>query len=224
MIEAFGTDFALLGPFGEDSEEALAKLKRAINPRTARRLSSMAILLSGLLRELPHRSPEPVFFGTSHADAPGLEKYLDTLPAASPLLFQNSIHPGPLIQAFVMLGSPVPCLFPFAGKEDLLFNTLLAALISEEEGRLCLFAEMRASWMTDAGIADDRTFAMGLRLRGSPDNARFRLALDASPPASRAGLESADPNETHAFFEALQHERGFTRHNPVYGSLTLDWI
>ncbi|MFP4202948.1 MAG: hypothetical protein ACLFS4_01285 [Opitutales bacterium] len=223
MIECFGQDFAAFGPIDDAPEETLDAFKSELGPKLARRMSPMALLLSGLLHRLPRRPAEAVYFGTTYSDTSSLEKYLDTLPAASPLFFQNSIHPGPLIQAFTAVGEPVPALFPFAGKKTLVFDTLLAALLAREEERLCVFSEARATWMTAEHIAAGETFAFAIRLAASPENALFRLVFNRGKTGGVPG-KGRQPEDAFALMESLRRQEPVRLEHPTHGSIEIEWI
>lgn len=208
----------MLGPFTTDADARIADFRKALPAGRARRLTAMAVLLSEVLRRLPHEEDEPVYFGSTYGDTPSLEKYLASFPHASPMSFQNSIHPGPLVQAFVARGRPVPAFLPFAGGREIIGSLLLSAMTASAATRLCIVAETQATWMTQASIASGATFALGFRMTEAPRNPRFRVVrASGNVEASSIARESGANEGTEGFFQAMAEEVEFRVHSEAYG-------
>ena len=119
-------------------------------PRTAlRRMTHVGLLIGSVLDGAPLKSEDALVYATTYAETRALEDFLTSFPAASPLLFQTSIHPGGIQQVLIGRQQPIARLWPLAGRARLVEHALLTALM-EPAARVALVgAEERGSWMLE---------------------------------------------------------------------------
>ena len=75
-------------------------------PRMAlRRMTHLGLLIGATLDGASLGPEDAVVFASTFAETRALEDFLGSFPAASPLLFQTSIHPGSVQQVLIAIGS-----------------------------------------------------------------------------------------------------------------------
>lgn len=172
-------------------------------PRGAtRRMTQLGLLVGAALEELGPTSDDAVVYASAYAETRALEGYLESFPAASPTLFQTSIHPSAVQQALIGRQLPVREFFPLTGRRHLPAHAVQAALLSPAVRVLLCGGEERGTWLLERRAASDRTFAFALALTTDSAGALARIAL--------AATESAEPEPTFAlpeFFDALRQRR-----------------
>jgi hypothetical protein len=108
-------------------------------------------------------------------------------PAASPLLFQTSIHPGGVQQVLIGRQQPVARLWPLAGRRA---GRAGAADRAARTGPRVALAggEERGTWMLEHHMASARSFAFAAVLTREPAGAAGRVAFTPGPArTSRPG-------------------------------------
>jgi hypothetical protein len=202
-----------LAPATEAAE--LAELKKRLPSRQARRMSPLGILISSVLTDFSISQESAILYATTHTESRALEAYLASFPHASPTHFQTSIHPGGMEQALILLQQPVAALYPLAGHHDILSQALALAFLEEREDVILVAGEERGTWLTEAGIASDRSFALALHLRRQSEHPQATLhQAPLSPTASTPSL--------HTFAQQLNARQDLAWHSP-FGSFSWQW-
>lgn len=180
----------------ETAAEARVRLAAKF-PRTAlRRMTHLGLLLGSALDGVEAGAEDAVVYASTYAEARALEDFLTSFPAASPLLFQTSIHPGGIQQVLIGRQQPVARLWPLAGRRRLVEQALQTALF-EPAGRVLLAGgEERGTWMLEHGVASARAFAFALELTREPAGACARIVFapgaegDDEPPTLEQWTEA----------------------------------
>jgi hypothetical protein len=187
-------------------------------PRTAlRRMTHLGLLLGSTLEGAALGPDDALVYATTFAETRALEDFLQGFPAASPLLFQTSIHPGGVQQVLIGRQQPVARLWPLAGRIRLVEQALLTALL-EPAARVALAGgEERGTWLLENRMASDRAFAFAAILTREPAGAAGRVTFVPGPVSDEAcpTLES--------FATALAHRRPL-HWSGAGGAWTLDWL
>lgn len=157
-------------------------------PRAAlRRMTHLGLLIGAALDGFPLAPEDAVVLATTFGEARALEDFLLGFPAASPLLFQTSIHPGSVQQVLIGRQQPVARLWPLAGRERLVEQALLTALLEPAHTVALVGGEERGTWMLDHGLASARSYAFAAILTHEPAGAAGRLAFTPGPAADEPG-------------------------------------
>lgn len=166
-----------LPPVTEAVAEARGRLAEKF-PRTAlRRMTHLGLLLGSVLDGVVLRDDDALVYATSYAETRALEDFLSSFPAASPLLFQTSIHPGGVQQVLIGRQQPVARLWPLAGRARLVEQALLTALLEPAPRVLLLGGEERGTWLLEHDLASARAFALALELTREPAGAVGQVVL-----------------------------------------------
>lgn len=168
---------------GPDETAAGARVRLADRfPRAAlRRMTHLGLLIGATLDGFPLAPEDAVVLATTFGEARALEDFLLGFPAASPLLFQTSIHPGSVQQVLIGRQQPVARLWPLAGRARLVEQALLTALLEPAPAVALVGGEERGTWMLDHGLASDRSFAFATVLTREAAGAAARLAFTPGP-------------------------------------------
>src|SRR5262245_32828036 len=85
-----------------DEEPAVTRerLKDRFARGATRRMTQLGMLVGAALEELVPQPDDAVVYASAFAETRALEGYLDSFPSASPTLFQTSIHPSAVQQAW----------------------------------------------------------------------------------------------------------------------------
>ncbi len=186
-------------------------------PRTAlRRMTHLGLLAGSALDGAPLGPDDALVYASTFAETRALEDFLTSFPAASPLLFQTSIHPGGIQQVLIGRQQPIARLWPLAGCRRLVEQALLTALLEPAARVALLGGEERGSWMLEQGVASARAFAFAIILTRDPENASGRLAF---APGSQAD-ESCPTLENFALSLAARQPLAWHGAN---GRWTLEW-
>ncbi|HWA27345.1 MAG TPA: hypothetical protein VG734_16950 [Lacunisphaera sp.] len=168
----------------ETAAEARTRLADKF-PRTAlRRMTHLGLLLGSTLDGVALGPEDAVVYASSYAETRALEDFLRSFPAASPLLFQTSIHPGGVQQVLIGRQQPVVRLWPLAGRERLVEQALLAALLEPAARVVLLGGEERGTWLLEQGYASDRALAFATVLTREPAGASGSVTFALQPGAS----------------------------------------
>lgn len=182
MIERFLHQVGTERP-ADDETAAGARARLAAKfPRTAlRRMTHLGLLVGSVLEGIALTPEDAVVLASTFAETRALEDFLRGFPAASPLLFQTSIHPGCVQQVLIGRQQPVARLWPLAGRPRLVEQALLTALL-EPAARVALVGgEERGTWMLDHGLASATSFAFAALLTREPAGAAGRATFTPGP-------------------------------------------
>lgn len=152
-------------PAGEAAAEARERLKEKFPRGAVRRMTHLGMLLGAALEGAAVGAEDAVVYASSYAETRALEDFLGSFPAASPLLFQTSIHPGGVQQVLIGRQQPVARLWPLAGRARLVEQALTTAMLEPAERVWVLGGEERGTWLLERGMASERAFAFAVELR-----------------------------------------------------------
>ncbi len=218
MIERFIHHLCVELP-AADEAAAGARLRLADKfPRTAlRRMTHLGLLVGAALEGSSLGPDDALVYASTFAETRALEDFLTSFPAASPLLFQTSIHPGGVQQVLIGRQQPIARLWPHAGRARLVEQALLTALL-EPAARVALVGgEERGSWMLEQGMASARAFAFATILTRSPNGATGRLTF----APGREAAEACPTLENFAFALAARQSLTWPGGN---GRWTMEWL
>jgi hypothetical protein len=187
-------------------------------PRTAlRRMTHLGLLIGSVLDGTPLGPEDALVYASTYAETRALEEFLLGFPAASPLLFQTSIHPGAVQQVLIGRQQSIARLWPMAGRARLVEQALLTALLEPAQCVALTGGEERGTWLLEHHMASARTFAFATILSRDPAGAAGRVAFTPGAPADEAGptLEN--------FTEALAGRRPL-HWTGAGGTWTLEWL
>ncbi|HET7537170.1 MAG TPA: hypothetical protein VFJ90_11980, partial [Candidatus Didemnitutus sp.] len=200
----------------ETAAEARVRLAEKF-PRTAlRRMTHLGLLVGAVLDGVPLGPDDALVYATTFAETRALEDFLASFPAASPLLFQTSIHPGGVQQVLIGRQQPVARLWPLASRRRLVEQALLTALLEPASRVVLAGGEERGTWMLEHDMAGARPFAFATVLTRARAGALGRVSFAAAEVA-----DEPDPALEH-FATALAEKRSL-RWNGAGGSWTIAW-
>lgn len=154
-------------------------------PRTAlRRMTHLGLLLGSALDGALIGSDDALVYASTFAETRALEDFLQSFPAASPLLFQTSIHPGGVQQVLIGRQQSIARLWPLAGRTRLVEQALLTVLLEPAAQVALVGGEERGTWMLEEGMAAARPFAFALMLSREASGAIGRVGLVTGPAES----------------------------------------
>ena len=186
-------------------------------PRTAlRRMTHLGLLLGSTLEGAGLGPDDALVYASTFAETRALEDFLQSFPGASPLLFQTSIHPGGVQQVLIGRQQPIARLWPLAGRQRLVEQALLTALLEPAPRVALAGGEERGSWLLEHRMASDRSFAFAAVLTREAAGAAGRVAF--SPGAE---TDSACPTLEN-FTTALAGLQPL-RWSGGGGTWSLDW-
>lgn len=186
-------------------------------PRTAlRRMTHLGLMLGATLERAEFGPDDALVYATTFAETRALEDYLNGFPAASPLLFQTSIHPGGVQQVLIGRQQSLARLWPMAGRDRLVEHALLTALLEPAARVVVAGGEERGTWMLEHQMAGARPFAFALI-----------LARESVGAIGRVRFESADAGEGNGpgledFAAALAARRSMAW-TGAGGAWSIDW-
>lgn len=200
MLERYLHALSLADIGAEEPAATRERLKTRFKPGATRRMTQLGMLIGAALEEVSPGSGDAVVYASAFAESRALEGYLDSFPAASPTLFQTSIHPSAVQQALIGRQQPIDEFYPLTGCAHLAAHAVQAALLAAAPRVLLCGGEERGTWLLEHGAASDRAFAFALALSREPAGALAQLALSVSDePAVELGLAE--------FFDALVARR-----------------
>jgi hypothetical protein len=201
-----------------DETVAGARLRLADKfPRTAlRRMTHLGLLIGSTLDGVALGPEDALVFASSFAETRALEDFLTSFPAASPLLFQTSIHPGGVQQVLIGRQQPIARLWPLAGRTRLVEQALLTALIEPAPRVALVGGEERGTWMLGHNMASSRSFAFAAILTRDPGGAAGRVAFTPGPQTDAVGPTLEE------FTQALAVHGGLSWHG-AGGAWTVGW-
>lgn len=190
--------------------QTLAPL-RATLPATVRRVTIMGLMVAWLTRQLSLSPDVAVIYATQYSEAHALERYLESFPLFSPLLFQTSIHPGAIQQVWIARKTPLQRLHPISGGTHIVASALQNALLCDAKQVLIIGGEEQSSWLHQHHIGSPNAFGFCLEL--GPQHTTGGIgtlslkeeSTGTSPPllnftkhlAAKEDIPIADPNGGH---------------------------
>ena len=178
MTERFIHHLRVELPPADETALAARERLRAKFPRHAvRRMTHLGLLVGSVLDGHALGPDDAVVFASTFAETRALEDFLTSFPAASPLLFQTSIHPSAVQQVLIGRQQPIARLWPLAGRRRLVEHALLTTLLESAPGVTLVGGEERGTWMLDHGMAAARSFAFATRLSPDPAGAVGRVCF-----------------------------------------------
>lgn len=216
MLERAITVLHTADPGPEEPAATRQRLKDAFPAGAARRMTQLGMLVGAALEELRPAAADAIFYLSRFGESRALEAFLDSFPAASPTLFQTSIHPSGVQQGLIVRQRAAPEVFPMAGSSAQVGHALLAALLAPAARSILCGGEERATWLTERRAASETTFAFALALEQAPvGTALGRVRLE-----SREGTGAL---ELEAWFDLLHGRRPFAGFVAPGWHLTLTW-
>ena len=185
FIQAVRTD----APGSEEPAATRDRLKSRFAPGAVRRMTQLGMFVGAVLGELQPGEDDALVYATQFGEGRALEGYLDSFPAASPTLFQTSIHPSGVQQGLIVRQKGVAELFPFAGAGCMVGHALVAALVNPAPRVLFCGGEERGSWLREHGAASSETYAFAMALTASAEPGSLGcLRIEDTPQESAALL------------------------------------
>ena len=219
MLERYLQALSLGEPGGEDLAATRERLKDRFPRGATRRMTQLGLLVGAALEELAPQPDDALVYASDYAETRALEGYLDSFPAASPTLFQTSIHPSAVQQALISRQLQVGEFFPLTGRAHLATHALQAALLAAAPRVLVCGGEERGTWLLEKNAASDRTFAFALSLTSHRNGALARVTLDLAAPDVTA-QEFTLPE----FFDALRNRQAIDVAGAPGLQLKLEWL
>jgi hypothetical protein len=223
MIERFIHHLRVERPAASETATAARERLGGNFPRgTARRMTHLGMLLGATLEGVTIAPDDAVVYATTYAETRALEDFLASFPAASPLLFQTSIHPGGVQQVLIGRQQPAARLWPLAGRERLTEQALLSALLEPATRVVIAGGEERGTWLLENHMASDRAFAFGMVVTREADGAVASISLEPSGEHERPKMPIDSAPTLGAFVDALAERQslGWFGHE---GRWTLTW-
>jgi hypothetical protein len=219
MLERYIQALSLADAGGEELAATRERLKDRFPRGATRRMTQLGLLVGAALEELRPRPDDALVYASAYAETRALEGYLDSFPAASPTLFQTSIHPSAVQQALISRQIQIGEFFPLTGRAHLVAHALQTALLSPAPRVLICGGEERGTWLLEQHAASDRTFAFALSVTAVRESAMARLALQPASPDVDAS-EFTLPE----FFESLRERRPIDRVAAPGFQIEVSWL
>lgn len=156
---------------------ARVRLADKFQRNALRRMTHLGLLIGSALEGVPLGPEDALVYASTFAETRALEDFLQSFPAASPLLFQTSIHPGGVQQVLIGRQQPIARLWPLAGRTRLVEQALVTALLEPATKVVLVGGEERGTWMLEHEMAAARPFAFAAMLTRDPVGAMARVVL-----------------------------------------------
>lgn len=212
FIQALRTDDAGV----EESTVTRERLKDIFPKLASRRMTQLGLVLGHTLLAQNPGADDVIVYASEYAETRALESFLDSFPAASPTLFQTSIHPSAVQQALIGRQQAVREFLPISGRHHLVVRALENALLAHAPRILLCGGEERGTWLLERSTASPRTFGFTLVLTTEPGAAIGKITLTAND-SSQGGIMIAD------FFDALHRREPLDIDAAPGTRLTLSW-
>jgi len=160
---------------------ARARLADKFPHAALRRMTHLGLLIGAALDGTPLGPEDAVVYASTYAETRSLEDFLASFPAANPRLFQASIHPGGVQQVLIGRQQPVARLWPHAGRDRLVEQALLTALLEPAPRVALVGGEERGTWLLERHLASDTSFAFAAVLTRDPAGAAGWVSFAAGP-------------------------------------------
>ncbi len=197
---------------------ARVRLADKFQRNALRRMTHLGLLVGSVLEGAPLGPEDALVYATTFAETRALEDFLLSFPAASPLLFQTSIHPGGVQQVLIGRQQPIARLWPLAGRTRLVEQALVTALLEPASKVALVGGEERGTWMLEHAMAAARPFAFAAVLTRDPAGAVARVKLDRE----EGGSDEACPSLEN-FALALAERRPLSWRG-AGGRWSLEWL
>ena len=197
---------------------ARVRLADKFQRNALRRMTHLGLLVGSVLEGAPLGPEDALVYATTFAETRALEDFLLSFPAASPLLFQTSIHPGGVQQVLIGRQQPIARLWPLAGRTRLVEQALVTALLEPASKVALVGGEERGTWMLEHEMAAARPFAFAAVLTRDPAGAVARVKLDRE----EGGSDEACPSLEN-FALALAERRPLSWRG-AGGRWSLEWL
>lgn len=224
MIERFVHHVHVERPaLTETAIEARERLREKFQRSALRRMTHLGLLLGASIEGVALTPADALVYATTYAETRALEDFLTSFPAASPLLFQTSIHPGGIQQVLIGRQQPIARLWPLAGRVRLVEQALLTALLEPAERVVLAGGEERGTWLLEKAMASERAFAFAVEFKGESTGAVGRVRFEGS--ASGVPAFEKNPSEAPslpAFADALAERRALAWGGPA-GNWSMTW-
>ena len=207
----------------ESAADARDRLREKFPRSALRRMTHLGLLLGSTLDGVALTPEDALVYASSFAETRALEDFLASFPAASPLLFQTSIHPGGIQQVLIGRQQPIARLWPLAGRARLVEQALLTALLETAPRVIVGGGEERGTWLLEQRMASDRAFAFALELRREPENAVGRIAFAQGAGSAPGAAQKADEVPSLAVFADALAERRPLAWQSGARTWTVDW-
>src|SRR5688572_5416223 len=219
MVERYLQALSVSEASDEDLAATRERLKERFPRGATRRMTQLGLLVGAALEDLAPQPDDALVYASAYAETRALEGYLDSFPAASPTLFQTSIHPSAVQQALISRQLQVGEFFPLTGRAHLATHAVQAALLAVAPRVLICGGEERGTWLLEKKAASDRTFAFALSLTSQRNGALARMTLDTTAPEV-AAQEFTLPE----FFDALRGRQPIDVTGAPGLRLNLEWL
>lgn len=218
MIERFLHQVRVEFPVASETA-AVARTRLAAKfPRPAlRRMTHLGLLVGSVLDGIALGPDDAVVYASTFAETRALEDFLASFPAASPLLFQTSIHPGGVQQVLIGRQQPVARLWPLAGRTRLVEQALTSALLEFAPRVALIGGEECGTWMLAHGMASATAFAFAAFITRDPAGAMGRVAFIP-------GAECEHPCPTLPEFAQALADRRARAWSGGTGAWSLTWL
>lgn len=212
FIQTIHTDDAGIEALAETRE----RLKGSFAPGATRRMTQLGMLVGSVLNKTGPAAEDALVYASTFAESRSLESYLDSFPAASPTLFQTSIHPSGAQQALIGKQRSLGEVFSHSGIGQMPSQSILTALLAPAPRVILCGGEERGGWLVNFYSAQDRSFGYALSLTREPGPGPIgRLAL-----VQQEGSGSMTQSD---WFDVLHHRRTFDGVIALGWRLQLSW-
>lgn len=200
----------------EDAAQARVRLAAKFARPALRRMTHLGLLLGSTLDGITLGPEDTVVYASTFAETRALEDFLQSFPAASPLLFQTSIHPGGVQQVLIGRQQPIGRLWPIASGARLVEHALQTLLLDPAGRVVLLGGEERGTWMLDHGMAAPQAFAFAAEFRREAAGAIAHLSFTP-------GMTDQDAAPSLEIFALALAERTPLAWRGAGGTWTLAW-
>jgi len=179
-------------------------------------MTQLGMVVGAVLGKLEPTAEDTLVYASTFAESRSLESYLDSFPAASPTLFQTSIHPSGAQQALIGRQRSLGEVFSHSGVDQMPAQSLLTAMLAPAARVLLCGGEEHGDWLVNYYSAQDRTFGYALALTREPGPAPLgRMAL--LPTEQPGALKQSQ------WFDLLHQRRALDGPIALGWRLQLNW-
>ncbi len=217
MRKKYITSLNLVGPFDTIPNEQRKEWKKRYRGAMGRRMTDLALLVGEAIQTYMFTEQDVLIYATTYSELQSVEKFLDSFPSASPLHFQNAIHPAGLLQVLMSRQQPIESIIPLASKEHLVLDGLRTAMSSGAERVYNIVGEESATWLTEPGQSPRMSFAFAIEL--SSERSEHTIgAIEWQSTALEACHSSQDTIECLRLMAEVQQRKNIQICHPDYGS------
>jgi hypothetical protein len=198
MLERYLQTVSCVDAGVEEPAVTRERLKDRFPRGATRRMTQLGLLVGVALDDVKPAAGDAIVYASAFGESRALEGFLDSFPAASPTLFQTSIHPSAVQQVLIGRQHPVGEFFPLTGRDHLVAHAVQAALLSPAARVLLCGGDERGTWLLEHHAASDRSFGFALALAAEATGGLGRLRL--APVAADLAVAAFTLPE---FFSAL---------------------